>query len=120
MKKEKILKTVLIILGIIIFFSVYGYWSSKRDEAQKIFFVNSCIDTFYYDNAYDLNEVVDDFVRELPSGIQKYIDKEFQEDYIANIDPAYNIESLCKTIFDFYSEALEENTYDHCESYRCR
>jgi hypothetical protein len=120
MKKEIIIKTVLIIIVVIVVFTVPAYLSNKKYEAQKIFFVNSCIDTFYYDNSYELNTIVDDFVRELPSDIQKYIDKEFGEDYIATIDPKYNIENLCKNIFDFYKEAQEENTYDHCESYRCK
>lgn len=119
MKKEKIINISIIILCIVIFFSVYGYWSSKRYEKQKIFFVNSCVDTFYYDGAHNFNDLVDEFSRKLPSNTYTFIGREFGYDYIAEIETD-NIEVFCENIYDFYREDLGEAEYDYCEEYRCK
>tara|TARA_B100000745_G_scaffold295907_1_gene240593 strand:- start:10321 stop:10782 length:462 start_codon:yes stop_codon:yes gene_type:complete len=118
MDKEKITNTVLIIFGVIVLFVVYGYWTSKQYEKQKTFFVDSCASTFY-EGRYNFNDLVDNFRQELPQGMQDYIGREFSYDYFSVIESG-EVETLCEEIFIAHDESLGENTYDHCEEYRCR
>ncbi len=109
MKKEKITKIFIIIIALVVFSYTLHYWLSTRYEKQKEFFVNSCVNTFYYDDGFEFNKIVNDFKEELPLNIQNYIEKEFlgTGGYLAYIETK-NIESLCKNIFDFYKEDIYE------------
>ena len=121
MKREKIISFLIIIIAFVLFLYVYGYLKERGYQEKKVFFVNSCINTFYYDNGYGFNELVNDFTKELPIAIQDKIGREFLgwDGYVAYLDRE-NIENFCGHMFDFYQEDMEENTLDYCDEHICR
>ena len=120
-KKDKIINVLMIIVAIIIFSLIYGYFEEREYQEQKNFFINSCVKTFYYDNGYDLNELFGDFTEELPLSVKNGIENDFLgiDGSLAYLDEK-KIENFCGRIYDFYKEDMEDDAYNYCDGHICR